>query len=113
MNKLNIFDCDDDNDDKDDDNDDNNDDDKEDDKDQRKENTGSMIFPSSLVRSGSASKKFLGFFGRLRKGRRFRAGAFFKSTCILGGPLLNKRLSPILFIFLSAEILRSEGFIGT
>ena len=110
MNKLNIFDCDDD---KDDDNDDNNDDDKENDKDQRKENTGSMIFPSSLVRSGSASKKFLGFFGRLRKGRRFRAGAFFKSTCILGGPLLNKRLSPILFIFLSAEILRSEGFIGT
>ena len=53
MNKLNIFDCDDDSDDKDDDNDDNNDDDKEDDKDQRKEITGSMIFPSSLVASST------------------------------------------------------------
>ena len=37
-------------------------DDNENDKDQRTENIGSMIFPSSLVRSGNGRKRFLGFF---------------------------------------------------
>ena len=72
MNKLNIFDCDDCDDDKDDDNDDNNDDDKENDKDQRKENTGSMIFPSSLVRSGSASKNSWDFSASWEKEEDFQ-----------------------------------------